>query len=621
MSQHTFQTEVNQLLELIIHSLYSQKEIFLRELISNSSDALDKMRYLTLTKDEFKSSDFNPKIDISYIDGDNPSITISDTGIGMSKKELKDNLGTIARSGTKNFLSKLSGDAKKDSNLIGQFGVGFYSSFMVADKVEVSTKKAGNKEAWKWSSDGKTGYDLSKEVKKEAGTSITLHLNENGKEFASRWQIENLIKKYSDHIDFPINLTYDDIEYDDEGKEKSRTPKTEQINKAKAFWTRSKSDLKKKDYIEFYKSFSNDSEDPFDYIHFKAEGNLEFTILFYIPKKAPFDIYRADYQSGVKLYVNRVFITDDDKELLPTWLRFIKGVIDSSDLPLNVSREILQQNRVMNKIKSNAVKKILDKLNTLAKNKDKYIEFYSEFGRLLKEGAYQEFEHKDSIVELLRFKSTKEEGFVSLKDYVNRMDADQKSIYYITGHNEVSLSDSPLLEMYDEKNIEVLILDDEIDEIVITSIPKYDDKELKSVNRSGAADELSDKSNKKNIKELEPLIKKIKKVLGDKVKDVRISKRLNDSPSCLVADENDPTSQMQEIMKSMGQPNLPDIKPIFEINPKNKIVKKLQNMKRGKTFDDISLLLFEQALIQEGGKLDNPADFVKRLNSVMEKSL
>tara|TARA_Y100000590_G_scaffold79378_2_gene88142 strand:+ start:781 stop:2646 length:1866 start_codon:yes stop_codon:yes gene_type:complete len=621
VSQHTFQTEVNQLLELIIHSLYSQKEIFLRELISNSSDALDKMRYLTLTKDEFKSSDFNPKIDISYIDGDNPSITISDTGIGMSKKELQDNLGTIARSGTKNFLSKLSGDAKKDSNLIGQFGVGFYSSFMVADKVEVSTKKAGNKEAWKWSSDGKTGYDLSKEVKKEAGTSITLHLNENGKEFASRWQIENLIKKYSDHIDFPINLTYDDIEYDDEGKEKSRTPKTEQINKAKAFWTRSKSDLKKKDYIEFYKSFSNDSEDPFDYIHFKAEGNLEFTILFYIPKKAPFDIYRADYQSGVKLYVNRVFITDDDKELLPTWLRFIKGVIDSSDLPLNVSREILQQNRVMNKIKSNAVKKILDKLNTLAKNKDKYIEFYSEFGRLLKEGAYQEFEHKDSIVELLRFKSTKEEGFVSLKDYVNRMDADQKSIYYITGDNEVSLSDSPLLEMYDEKNIEVLILDDEIDEIVITSIPKYDDKELKSVNRSGAADELSDKSNKKNIKELEPLIKKIKKVLGDKVKDVRISKRLNDSPSCLVADENDPTSQMQEIMKSMGQPNLPDIKPIFEINPKNKIVKKLQNMKRGKTFDDISLLLFEQALIQEGGKLDNPADFVKRLNSVMEKSL
>ena len=621
MSQHTFQTEVNQLLQLIIHSLYSQKEIFLRELISNSSDALDKMRYITLTKDEFKSFNFDPKIHISFKDGDNPTLTISDTGIGMSKKDLQDNLGTIARSGTKNFLSKLSGDAKKDSNLIGQFGVGFYSSFMVADKVEVSTKKAGNKEAWKWSSDGKTGYDLSKDIRKESGTTITLHLNENGKEYASRWQIESLIKKYSDHIDFPISLTFDDIEYDDDGKEKSRKPKTEQINKAKAFWTRSKNDLKKKEYIDFYKSFSNDTEDPFDFIHFKAEGNLEFTILFYLPKKAPFDIYRADYQSGVKLYVNRVFITDDDKELLPTWLRFIKGIIDSSDLPLNVSREILQQNRIMNKIKSNAVKKVIDKLNSIAKNDDKYIEFYSEFGRLIKEGVYQDFEHKDSLTELLRFKSTKKDGYVSLKNYVDRMEAEQKSIYYITGHNEVSLSDSPLLEMYEEKNIEVLILDDEIDEIVISSIPKYDEKELKSVNRSSAADEISDATDKKKVKEMEPLLKKMKTVLGDKVKDVRISKRLNDSPSCLVADENDPTAQMQEIMKSMGQPNLPDIKPILEINANNKIVKKLKSMKKGKSFDDVSTLLFEQALLQEGGKLENPSEFVNRLNSVMEKSL
>jgi len=319
--------------------------------------------------------------------------------------------------------------------------------------------------------------------------------------------------------------------------------------------------------------------------------------------------------------VNRIFITDDDKELLPTWLRFIKGIIDSSDLPLNVSREILQQNRIMNKIKSNAVKKIIDKLNSIAKNNDKYIEFYSEFGRLIKEGVYQDFEHKDSLTELLRFKSTKENGYVSLKEYVNRMEAEQKSIYYITGHNEVSLSDSPLLEMYEEKNIEVLILDDEIDEIVITSIPKYDEKELKSVNRSGAADEISDKADKKKIKEMEPLIKKIKQVLGDKVKDVRISKRLSDSPSCLVADENDPTAQMQEIMKSMGQPNLPDIKPILEINANNKIVKKLKSMKKGKSFDDVSILLFEQALIQEGGKLENPSEFVNRLNSVMEKSL
>ena len=616
MAKQKFRTEVSQLLHLIIHSLYSNKEIFLRELISNASDAMDKLRYLTLSDNKYKSMEFTPRVDVKFdVSGDTKTLTIIDNGIGMNKEDLVENLGTIARSGTKKFIEKLSGDSKKDSNLIGQFGVGFYSSFMVADNVEVLTKKAGEKTAFLWKSDGKTGFNI-KEVEKESyGTEIKLFLNEQGAEYTDKWSLETVIKKYSDHIAFPIYLHYTEKKDD---KEESII---DQINSASAFWKRSKSNLKKKDYNEFYKTFSNDNEDPLLHMHTSAEGTLDYTTLFYIPKVAPFDMNNADYRPGVKLYVKRVFITDDDKELMPVYLRFLRGIIDTEDLPLNVSREILQQNRVMNKIKSNAVKKILDKLNTLAKNKDKYIEFYSEFGRLLKEGAYQEFEHKDSIVELLRFKSTKEEGFVSLKDYVNRMDADQKSIYYITGHNEVSLSDSPLLEMYDEKNIEVLILDDEIDEIVITSIPKYDDKELKSVNRSGAADELSDKSNKKNIKELEPLIKKIKKVLGDKVKDVRISKRLNDSPSCLVADENDPTSQMQEIMKSMGQPNLPDIKPIFEINPKNKIVKKLQNMKRGKTFDDISLLLFEQALIQEGGKLDNPADFVKRLNSVMEKSL
>ena len=446
MSQHTFQTEVSQLLHLIIHSLYSRKEIFLRELISNSSDALDKLRYLTLTNDTFKSFAFDPKVNLEFADGDNPTLTISDSGIGMSKKDLQDNLGTIARSGTKNFLSKLSGDSKQDSNLIGEFGVGFYSCFMVADKIDVSSKKAGNKEAWKWISDGKSGYEISKDVRKEAGTTITLHLSDEGKEFANRWKIENLVKKYSDHIDFPIFLTFDEIDYDKEGKEKSRKSKTEQINDAKAFWTRSKNDLKSKDYKEFYKNLSFDSEDPFDWIHFKAEGSLEFTILLYIPKKAPLDIYRADYQSGVKLYVNRVFITDDDKELLPTWLRFVRGIIDSSDLPLNVSREILQQNRIMNKIKSNSVKKILDKLNSLAKDKKKYSEFYNEFGRLLKEGVYQEFEHKEALTELLRFKSTNEDGYVSLREYVDRMVTDQKSIYYITGQNEISLREKNIFE-------------------------------------------------------------------------------------------------------------------------------------------------------------------------------
>ncbi len=621
MSQQPFQTEVSQLLKLIIHSLYSHKEIFLRELISNASDALDKLRYLTLTKDDYKSFSFSPKISIEFEDGENPSLTIIDTGIGMSKKELQDNLGTIARSGTKNFLSKLSGDAKKDSQLIGQFGVGFYSSFMVADHVEVSSKKAGNKEGWKWTSDGQTGFEIKKDVKKENGTTIKLHLNNEGKEFASRWQIENLVKKYSDHIDFPIFLTYNDIEYDDDGKEKSRKLNTSQINDAKAFWTRSKNELKAKQYKEFYKSSTNDIEDPFDWIHFQAEGSLEFTILFFIPKKAAPDIFRADYKSGVKLYVNRVFITDDDKELLPQWLRFVKGVIDSSDLPLNVSREILQQNRIMEKIRSNSVKKILDKLKTISGKKDKYLEFYEQYGRLIKEGVYQDFEHKEALTELLRFKSTKDDGLVSLRDYVGRMKEDQKSIYYITGQNQISLKNSPLLEMYDKKDIEVLILDDEIDEIIITGVPKYDEKDLKSVNRSGASEDFTDKTDKNAEKTLKPVVKKIKKILDGKVKDVKLSSRLSDSPSCIVADENDPTAQMQELMRSMGQMDTPNIKPILEINPDHDIVLKLKGMTKKKSFDEIAMLLYEQALIQEGIKLEDPSGFVERLNKAIVNTI
>ncbi|MEC7935665.1 MAG: molecular chaperone HtpG [Candidatus Neomarinimicrobiota bacterium] len=621
MSQHSFQTEVSQLLNLIIHSLYSHKEIFLRELISNSSDALDKLRYLTLTNDAFKSLNFEPKVSMEFVDGDNPTLTIADTGIGMSKKELEDNLGTIARSGTKNFLSKMSGDAQKDAQLIGQFGVGFYSSFMVADHVEVVSLKAGNKEAWKWSSDGKSGFEIVKDVKKNNGTVITLYLNDEGKEFANRWQIENLVKKYSDHIDFPIFLTYPDIEYDDEGKEKSRSSKTDQINDAKAFWTRSPKEVKKKEYKEFYKSLSNDMEDPFEWVHYHAEGSLEYTILFFIPSKASPDIYRADYQSGVKLYVNRVFITDDDKELLPPWMRFVKGVIDSSDLPLNVSREILQQNRIMANIRTNSVKKVLDKLKTVAKNKEKYSEFYEQYGRLIKEGVYQDFEHKDALTDLLRYSSTKDESLVSLKEYVGRMKDDQKSIYYITGQNQISLRSSPLLEMYEKKGIEVLILDDEIDEIVISSVPKYDEKELKSVNRSGAADDFSDDKDESKEEDLKPVLKKIKKILGDRVKDVKVSSRLSDSPSCVVVDENDPTAQMQELMRSMGQAELPDVKPILEVNPNHKIIKKLKDKIKQKSFNDIACLLYEQALIQEGVKLDNPAEFTERLNKVIIETL
>ena len=621
MSQHSFQTEVSQLLNLIIHSLYSHKEIFLRELISNASDALDKLRYLTLTNDDFKSLNFDPKVSMEFVDGDNPTLTITDTGIGMSKKELENNLGTIARSGTKNFLSKMSGDAQKDAQLIGQFGVGFYSSFMVADHVDVVSRKAGNKEAWKWSSDGKSGFEIIKDVKKDNGTVITLYLNDEGKEFANRWQIENLVKKYSDHIDFPIFLTYPDIEYDDEGKEKSRSSKTDQVNNAKAFWTRSPKEVKKKEYKEFYKSLSNTMDDPFEWVHYRAEGSLEYTILFFIPSKASPDIYRADYQSGVKLYVNRVFITDDDKELLPPWMRFVKGIIDSSDLPLNVSREILQQNRVMANIRSNSVKKVLDKLQTVAKNKEKFAEFYEQYGRLIKEGVYQDFEHKDALTDLLRYESTKEDGLVSLKEYVDRMKDDQKSIYYITGQNQISLRNSPLLEMYEKKGIEVLILDDEIDEIVISSVPKYDEKELKSVNRSGAADDFSEDKDKNKEEALKPVLKKIKKILGDRVKDVKVSSRLSDSPSCVVVDENDPTAQMQEMMRSMGQAELPDVKPILEVNPNHKIIKKLKDKIKQKSFNDIAFLLYEQALIQEGVKLDNPAEFTERLNKVIVETL
>ena len=621
MSQHSFQTEVNQLLNLIIHSLYSHKEIFLRELISNASDALDKLRYLTLTKEDHKSLAFEPRINLEYLDGDNPTLTITDSGIGMSKKELEDNLGTIARSGTKNFLNKMSGDSKKDAQLIGQFGVGFYSSFMVADKVDVASKKAGNKEAWKWSSDGQSGFEIIKDVKKDNGTVITLYLNDEGKEFANRWQIENLVKKYSDHIDFPIFLTYPDIEYDKEGKEKSRESKTDQINDAKAFWTRSPNELKKKDYREFYKSFSNDMDDPFDWVHYRAEGNLEYTILFFIPNKAAPDIYRADYQSGVKLYVNRVFITDDDKELLPTWLRFVKGIIDSSDLPLNVSREILQQNRIMSNIRSNSVKKVIDKLKTVAKDKDKYGHFYEHYGRLIKEGVYQDFEHKDNLTELLRYNSTKDEGLVSFKEYVDRMKDDQKSIYYITGRNQISLRNSPLLEMYEKMDIEVLLLDDEIDEIIISSVPKYDEKELKSINRSGAADDFSEEKDKDKEKSLKPVLKKIKNILGERVKDVKLSNRLSESPSCIVADEHDPTAQMQELMRSMGQTDLPEIKPILELNPNHKIIISLKDKTKQKSFNDIALLLYEQALIQEGVKLDNPSEFTERLNKVIIETL
>ncbi len=624
MSKHQFQTEVNQLLHLIIHSLYSHKEIFLRELISNASDALDKLKYLTLTDPAYKSAAFDPKIEISFDSGSRSVLVISDTGIGMNSEDLAQNLGTIASSGTRSFVEKLSGDAKKDSSMIGQFGVGFYSSFMVADRVEVVSRKAGDEKACRWSSDGKGDFEIDDAQRDTAGTTVTLYLNEEGKEYANRWELQNIVKKYSNHIPFPIFLHYEDTRFEGEGDKRKelKEQKTEQINAASAIWKRPKSELKPEDYNEFYRSISHEIDEPLMYIHTHAEGTLDYTTLFFIPQKASFDLFRADYMPGVKLYVKRVFITDDEKELMPTYLRFVRGVIDSEDLPLNVSREILQQNRILAKIKSSSVKKLLSELEDVQKkDREKYNTFFGEFGIPMKEGLYQDFENRDKILNLVMYKSTKVDGFTTLDEYVSRMKPDQDAIYYVTGEKEEILRRSPLLEMYRNKDIEVLIMDSDIDDIVISSVNKFKDHEFKSVNRSDSADSLKSDEDRKREESAKPVVDRIKESLGDHVKDVKASVRLSDSPSCIVADEKDPTVQMQHILKAMGQSNLPDFKPILEINPDHEIVKKLAATSDQSVVKDISFLLLEQAMIVEGVELKNPTEFVSRLNRIMEKAI
>jgi len=622
MTRRSFETEVNQLLHLIIHSLYSHKEIFLRELVSNSSDALDKLKHLTLTDKAFKDSPFAPRIDIT-LDAVNNTLSVSDTGIGMNEQDLVEQIGTIARSGTKNFVRHLTGDSTKDLNLIGQFGVGFYSSFMVAEKVEVISRKAGETAAYKWISDGKEAYEIVEAQRDSAGTTVVVYLNENGKEYTNKWAVENIIKKYSNHIPFPIYVHFEETRYDGEGdnKKEIKEQKTEQINEASALWKRPKSLLKDDDYNEFYKTLSRDSENPLLYVHTQAEGTLEYTTLFYVPAKAPVDLYYTNYQPGVKLYVKRIFITDEARDLMPRYLRFVRGIIDSEDLPLNVSREILQENRILAKIQSSSVRKLLDEFKKLTQDKDRYDTFYQEFGKPLKEGLYQDYENREKLLELVRFKSTKADGFTGLGEYRDRMKPEQKAIYYITGEKEETLRTSPLLEMYNEKEIEVLIMDDEIDEIVMPSVGKYGDIEFKSVNRSDAAEDLKTDQDKETEKQIEPLIKRIKKVLKDEVKEVKASTRLSDSPCCIVADEKDPTVQMQGILKAMGQQDIGEIKPILEINPNHAIVKKLSQLKEDKLFGDVTRLLFEQAMLIEGVQLKNPTLFVSRLNDVMEKAL
>ena len=637
MAKYEFQTEVNQLLHLIIHSLYSNKEIFLRELVSNASDALDKLKYLTVSDAALKNLQFNPRIDITFNeDAATPTLTIRDTGIGMNDEDIKNNLGTIARSGTKAFLEQLAAEDKKDSNLIGQFGVGFYSAFMVASKIEVISKKAGETTVWKWISDGKGEYELEQtddsafplidDVPEGAnGTCITLYLNNEDSEFASRWKIEDIIKRYSDHIAFPIYLHYIHKEYDDKGNEKSQEAKSEQINDASALWQKPKSELKDEDYKNFYKSLSHDSTDPLLYIHTKAEGTQEYTTLFYVPAKAPFDMYHADYKPGVKLFVKRVFITEDEKELLPVYLRFVRGIIDSEDLPLNVSREILQQNRILNNIRSASVKKLLSEFKKLAEtDKEKYETFITEYNRPLKEGLYSDYEHRDELLELIRFRTTNAENtWTSLADYVQRMKEGQKAIYYITGGDEKALRQSPHLEAYKAKGLEVLIMPDEIDDIVIPSVGKYKDWELKAANRAGSDEELSTDEEKKEAKQKEkdfkPIVEKIKNALGDAVKEVRLSKRLADSPSCIVVDENDPSLQMERMMRAMGQQLRGEVKPILEINAEHPILQRLKDTDDEALIADTAFVLLDQALLLEGSTLKDTADFVKRLNKLLAR--
>ncbi|MDY5763496.1 MAG: molecular chaperone HtpG [Treponema sp.] len=656
MAKHEFQTEVNQLLQLLIHSLYSNKDIFLREIVSNANDALDKLKYLTVSDDNYKNVKFDPRIDISFDEKAN-TLTVKDSGIGMSEEDLQNNLGTIARSGTKAFLSKLTQEASKDSNLIGQFGVGFYSAFMAAKKIDVYTRKAaGDKKIWHWSSDGTNSYDLdevsasSEEAKKfgfdnedASGSSIVMTLNDDSKEYASRWKIEELIKKYSDHIAFPIYLHYEKNEYDDKGNVKSTEQKVDQVNSASALWKRPKSELKTEDYNEFYKTISHDGQDPLHYIHTHAEGTQEYTTLFYIPQTAPFDMYQADYKSGVKLYVKRVFITDDDRELLPAYLRFVRGVIDSEDLPLNVSREILQQNRILETIKSQSVKKLLSEFKKIGENADaarkienpsdddkkkieKWNNFVKNYNRPLKEGLYSDWANREEIAEIVRFKSTDSSGtgdnnYTSFQGYVSRMKPEQKSIFYITGSDEKNLRSNPLLKAYTKKGFEVLILDDDIDEIVISGFGKYKDFELKAVNRAGSDEDLGiDKEEaKKKEEEFKPVTEKIKKSLGEKVKEVKLSKTLSEeNPSCIVVDENDPSYQMVQMMKAMGQTG-PELKPILEINADHPIVQKLKDTDDENLISDISEVLLDQALLIAGVELKEPAEFVKHLNSLLSK--
>lgn len=612
-----FQTEVRQLLDLMIHALYSNREIFLRELISNASDAIDKLRFEALKDESLYEDDADLRIRIAY-DRKEQSITVTDNGIGMSREEAAEHLGTIARSGTREFFRSLTGDQSKDAQHIGQFGVGFYSSFIVAKKVEVSSRRAGQArtEGVRWTSTGEGEFTLETVERPKRGTRVVLYLRDDAGEFLDGFRLRSIIRRYSDHISLPIVMPAEDQD--------ARGDET--VNTATALWTRNKKDIKEDEYHEFYKHISHDFQDPLASIHYKVEGKLEYTSLLFIPARAPFDLWDRQQLHGIKLYVRRVFIRDDTEHLLPPWLRFVRGVVDSNDLPLNISREVLQQNRTIDAIRAGCTKKILGLLKDMsAKEPEKYREFWKEFGRVLKEGIVDEPEKREDLARLFRFSSTatdSEEQTVSLDDYVNRMQKDQKAIYYVTADSFAMARNSPHLEIFRQRGIEVLLLSDPIDEWVTTHLHEFSGKPLRSVSKGGLdLDDVPGRSREQTEEpegdeKLRELAQRIKAVLADKVKDVRTTRRLTRSPACLVADEDDIGRTLERILKATGQ-KLPESKPILEINPEHPVITRLQQEQDAASFTEWSLLLFEQALLSEGGQLADPAGFVQRLNGML----
>ncbi|WGG52236.1 molecular chaperone HtpG [Rugamonas sp. DEMB1] len=623
-----FQAEVKQLLQLMIHSLYSNKEIFLRELISNASDASDKLRFEAINNDALYGNDHELKIKVSF-DKEARTITISDNGIGMSRDEAISHLGTIAKSGTKEFFGKLSGDQQQDAALIGQFGVGFYSGFIVADKITVETRRAGAaaNEGVRWESAGEGDYSVEQIEKTSRGSDIILHLREGEDELLSSWKIKSIIRKYSDHISLPIVMAKE--EWDDEKKETVVKDELETINQASALWARNKSDITPEQYDEFYKHVSHDFQSPLTHTHNRVEGRSEYTQLLYIPSKAPFDLWDRNKRGGIKLYVKRVFIMDDAEQLMPAYLRMVKGVIDSADLPLNVSREILQESRDVKVIREGSTKRVIGMLEELANadeqdKKDKYATFWKEFGQVLKEGIGEDAGNKERLAKLLRFASTandNDEQNVSFEQYVARLKDGQDKIYYVTADNYTAAKNSPHLEIFRKKGVEVLLLTDRVDEWMLSFLQDFEGKELVSVAKGGLdLGKLEDEAEKKEHQETETsyqdLVGKMKEALADKAKDVRVTFRLTDSPACLVADENELSGNLLRMLKAAGQ-NAPDSKPILEINPNHPLVTRLKYQDAGSQFNDWAHILFDQAMLAEGGSLSDPATFVKRLNEML----